>query len=126
MFALNIVTWNITGIMSGAAFLSNVLCEDNIDIFELWLLPDNVHFIDTLYYNHYNVCCYVQHSLSSRVIGKSGVLLFGKRNIKIRLHTFLLTVTIFVGYNSHLPNTFMFFRFISPVLTILTRNAMTI
>ena len=84
MIALNIVTWNITGIMPSAAYLSNILTEGNIDICgisEHWLLPDNVHFMDTLFndYNHYTVCCNVEHSLSSRVRGKGGVSIIWKK-----------------------------------------------
>ena len=64
VFGLNILTWNITGIMSSAAYLSEILPGGNIDICgisEHWLLPSNVHFMDTILrdYSHHTVTLFL-------------------------------------------------------------------
>ena len=58
---INLITWNVTGIMSSAAFLSQVLTEGDTDfcgLSEHWLLPHNVHLMDSLLtdYNHHSIC----------------------------------------------------------------------
>ncbi|KAH3754628.1 hypothetical protein DPMN_189308 [Dreissena polymorpha] len=78
VFGLNILTWNITGTMSSAAYLSEILPGGNIDICgisEHWLLPGNVHFMDTILrdHSHHTVCSHVDYSSSSGVIGRGGV-----------------------------------------------------
>ena len=44
---LNVLTWNVTGVMSTASYLCDILTDGNIDICgisEHWLLPNNLHF----------------------------------------------------------------------------------
>ena len=87
LIGLNIVTWNITGIMSSAAYLSNVLSDGNIDICgisEHWLLPCNVHFMDTILtdYNHFTICSNTEYTKSSRATGKGGVAIIWKKQVQ--------------------------------------------
>ena len=52
MNSLNLSTWNCTGIMSSAYYLSNLLSCYNIHICgisEHWLSIQNIHFIDSIH-----------------------------------------------------------------------------
>jgi len=45
--ALKVITWNVTGMMSSASYLCDILTQGEIDICgisEHWLLPSNKHF----------------------------------------------------------------------------------
>jgi len=82
LFGLNVVTWNLTGIMSSAMHLSEVLNEGNIDICGLsehWLSKSNVHFIDSVCadFNHVTVCS--NNGCRNRNIGKGGVSIMWRK-----------------------------------------------
>ena len=82
---LNIATWNATGIMSSASYLSELLDNNDIDvcgIAEHWLFNHDMHFLDCI--NNKFIC----HSIadpdlllpSNRRVGKGGIcILFNKR-----------------------------------------------
>jgi len=79
LLGINLITWNVTGIMSSAAFLSQVLTECDIDICGLsehWLLPHNVHFMDNLSTdsNHHTLKATI---LSANLYGEVALLLCG-------------------------------------------------
>jgi exonuclease III len=80
---INLLTWNITGIMSSAAYLSDILVQGGIDICgvsEHWLMTGNVHFMDSIHcdYRHYTVCD--KPGLQKVKTGRGGVtILWHKR-----------------------------------------------
>lgn len=82
---LNLLTWNVTGIMSSAACLCDVITGGDIDICgisEHWLCPHNLHFLDSIsgMYNYHAVC---DNDLTKRPhqrqIGKGGVAILWNR-----------------------------------------------
>ena len=59
--SLKVITWNVTGVMSSASYLCDILTQGEIDICgisEHWLLPSNKHFLGCLSsdYNDHAVC----------------------------------------------------------------------
>ena len=51
----NIMTWNVTGIMSSSSYLSDALNEHSIDfcgISEHWLYSKDLHFLDKINSNY--------------------------------------------------------------------------
>ena len=66
--------------MSSASYASNSLEERNLHflgIFEHWLYPQNLHFLDTInsHYTGFAVCDVVLKSISRRKVGKCRVAL---------------------------------------------------
>jgi len=48
---LRVITWNVTGLMSSASYLSDILTEGDIDVCGLsehWLTPNNLFFMDSI------------------------------------------------------------------------------
>ena len=73
---LHISSWNATGIMSSASYLSSFL-ERNDGISEHWLFNHNMHFLDSIN-SEYTGFGIADNSLlfnNSRNIGKGGVAL---------------------------------------------------
>ena len=86
MSCLNFGTWNATGIMSSASYVSHLLSSGNIQFFGLsehWLYKHNLHFISTLSseYNSIGVCDFDLNRPSSRKVGKGGVAIFWHRSL---------------------------------------------
>ena len=80
LLSMKVMTWNVTGLMSSSTYLCDTLLKNNIDvcgISEHFLMPQNVHFIDTLISDYkFTVTC--DNSLSpwsKRRVGKGGVAL---------------------------------------------------
>lgn len=79
------ITWNVSGIMSCAPHVSDILNEGCVDIFgiaEHWLSPHNIHFLDSIHplYNYHAICDSTLYT-KRHPIGKGGVCLFWKKTI---------------------------------------------
>ena len=75
MASLNFGSWNTTGIMACASYVSNLLEKKALHFFgfsEHWLYPLNLHFLDTIHrdYTGFAVCDKDLMSISHRVVGK--------------------------------------------------------
>ena len=84
MTNLNICTWNATGLMSSAYYISNLLDSENIDIFgisEHWLYSHDLHFLNSLHqdYNGFGCSDKSLSASSKRRVGKGGVALMWHR-----------------------------------------------
>ena len=87
---LNVITWNVRGIMSSAASLSQTLDVLNIDIAlitEHKLLPYMSYFMDSIHLNYYNhtLCDSSFDVYGSIRCGKAGVAILYKKNLKFSL-----------------------------------------
>lgn len=93
---LNICTWNATGIMSSATYLSNSLKYRNVDICgisEHWLYEKDLHFLNQIdnYYNSYAVSDNDLKLPGSRKVGKGVWPFCGiESTIKIFIHYLLM------------------------------------
>ena len=93
---LNICTWNATGIMSSATYLSNSLKYRNVDICgisEHWLYEKDLHFLNQIdnYYNSYAVSDNDLKLPGRRRVGKGGVaILWHRKHDKIFIHYILI------------------------------------
>ena len=78
---LNLSSWNATGIMSSASYLSSFLDHNGVHIIgisEHWLFNHNMHFIDSIN-SAYTGFGIADNSLllnNNRNIGKGGVSLY--------------------------------------------------
>ena len=75
---LKLCTWNVTGIMSSASYLCDLLTDGEIDICgisEHWLPLDNLFFIDTIIsdYDYFAVCDESVNLYGSQKMNKGGV-----------------------------------------------------
>lgn len=83
--AINIATWNSTGIISSASYLCDMLIKSDVDICgvsEHWLFKQNLHFLDCINsdYVSYAVSDPDLDTCSNRRVGKGGIaLLWHKR-----------------------------------------------
>ena len=79
---IQLITWNVTGLMSSASYLCELLSSGNIDVCGLaehWLMPHNSHFINCISteYSAHTVC---DKDLDYRSkIGKGGVAIMWKK-----------------------------------------------
>ncbi|WAR05698.1 hypothetical protein MAR_021067 [Mya arenaria] len=79
--SLNIVTWNITGLLSNVSYLSDLLNEGRIDIIgicEHWLYPHNMHFLND--YNFHAVCD-KDLNINRAAVGTGGVSLMWNKKL---------------------------------------------
>ena len=84
MASLNFRSWNATGIMSSASYVSNLLEKKALHFFgisEHWLYPQNLHFLDTIHrdYTGFGVCDNDLMSISRRKVGKGVAALLWHR-----------------------------------------------
>ena len=75
---LNLMTWNVTGIMSSSSYLVELLNNNAIDICgisEHWLYEKNLYFLESLdnNYKSYAVSDFDLKRPSNRKVGKGGV-----------------------------------------------------
>lgn len=83
--AINIATWNATGIIYSASYLCDMLIKSDVDICgvsEHWLFKQNLHFLDSINsdYVSYAVSDPDIDTCSNRRVGKGGIaLLWHKR-----------------------------------------------
>ena len=87
---MKFMTWNSSGIMSSASYLSSALKRFDIDICgvsEHWLYKKNLHFLDSIHksYMYAAVSDFDLERPSKRKVGKGGVALFWKRSIDKRV-----------------------------------------
>ena len=86
---INIMTWDVTSVLTGIPYLDFELKRNNIDICGLsehWLLPENAYLLNTFhgdYISHVVINRDVQTS-DSRRIGKKGV---GLLVLAVRIYT---------------------------------------
>ena len=78
LIVMNIMSWNVTGLMSSSSYLCDTLTKNNIDfcgISEHFLYPHNMHFIDTLSseYRSHCICDRDLMTPGNRRVGKGGV-----------------------------------------------------
>ena len=83
---MKFMTWNSSGIMSSASYLSSALKRFDIDICgvsEHWLYKKDLHFLDSIHrlYNYAAVSDFDLERPSKRKVGKGGVALLWKRSI---------------------------------------------
>lgn len=87
---LNIISWNITGVMSSASCLCDILTEGEIDICgisEHWLYPHNIHFLGSISsdFNYHAVCDSDLSTASNRKVGKGGAAILWHRSLDHRV-----------------------------------------
>jgi exonuclease III len=119
MMMLNVVTWNITGIMSSAGYLSDILDEGNIDICGLsehWLTQKNFHFMDSISseFMHYTVC-------DINNVRKCGVSIMWHRRYNNLISEVETDSDRIIGIQLEIGSSLFvyFFKFICHVVTIL-------
>ena len=82
---ITLCTWNVTGLMSSAYYLSNLLDSEVIDvcgISEHWLYQSELHFLNSIHsdYTGLGVCDSELNIYRGRIVGKGGVaLLWNKK-----------------------------------------------
>ena len=74
----NLMTWNVTGIISSSSYLVELLNNNAIDICgisEHWLYEKNLYFLESLdnNYKSYAVSDFDLKRASNRKVGKGGV-----------------------------------------------------
>ncbi len=87
---LNLLTWNVTGIMSSSSYLSDILLSYSIDICgiaEYWLYEHDHHFMDCI---NSQYTCYIKSDddlrlPSNRRVGKGGVALCLNKRLHNRI-----------------------------------------
>ena len=78
---LNIATWNATGVMSSASYVSDLLMKENVYILGLsehyWLYQHNLHFLQAINssYNCFGICDHDLDIPSNRKVGRRGNLM---------------------------------------------------
>ena len=84
MCALSLATWNATGLMSGASYVSHLLGRHQLQILGLsehWLNSSNLHFVSSIHkdYLAYGVIDNDLRTPGCRTIGKGGVAIMWHR-----------------------------------------------
>lgn len=87
MVTFNICTWNCTGLMSSAFYLSKMLQKENIDICgvsEHWLSAHNIGFLDSVDPS-YNNMGKIENGYLKQHNSRGGVALLWKRDLNDRI-----------------------------------------
>ncbi len=84
---LNIASWNVAGVMSGASYLSDILDKRNLDICgisEHWRFEHDLQFLDSINnkYSSYSVADPDLMIPSHRRVGKGGIGILWHRRLK--------------------------------------------
>ena len=132
---LHLSSWNATGIMSSASYLSSFLDRNEVHIIgisEHWLFNHNMHFLDSIN-SEYTGFGIADNSLlfnNCRNTGKGGVaLLWHKSMSTCILLLSTLTVTASAGYN--LPGAmyvlilYKYMHLVAIMLCIVLRSLLT-
>ena len=83
---LNIATWNATGIMSSASYVSDLIMKENVHILGLsehWLYQHNLHFLQAINsnYNCFGICDHDLDIPNNRKVGKGGLAILWHRSL---------------------------------------------
>jgi len=84
---IDVITWNVTGVMSSSSYLCDVITEGKIDICgisEHWLYPHNMFFLDCISsdYNCHGVCDKdLYWTNERRKVGKGGVCIMWRKQL---------------------------------------------
>ncbi len=127
---LNFATWNATGIMSSASYLSDFLTDHRIDICgvsEHWLYEHDLHFLNRINSQ------YMTHAVadpdlflpSHRRVGKGGLCIFWHKRWCNNIQCLELNSKICSRYRTFWQLqavTFTYFKYISRVKTIIWRH----
>ena len=111
---LQFLTWNVTGIMSTASQLCDVMEGGNIDIVgisEHWLTPSNQHFLGSLSSDYeYTAVCDDNNEKGSRgKLGKGGVSIMWHKRLTDRVQPLDIDDHRVIGIKLQLsPNNVMF------------------
>jgi len=113
---LNFLTWNVTGVMSTASYLCDILTDGNIDICgisEHWLLPNNLHFLGCISsdYRYHAVCDKdVNVYNCKRKVGEGGVSILWHQKYDDCIVPLNIDSDRIVGIQfEHNPRQFMYF-----------------
>lgn len=81
--SLNLLTWNVTGVMSSASYLSDILGDGDINvcgISEHWLTVDNMYFLDSIH-SRYDYVGTVSKGIGQRGHGQGGVAIMWHKRL---------------------------------------------
>ena len=86
MSTIHVCSWNATGLMSSALYLSDLLDSEIIDICgisEHWLYPTDLHFLNSINpnYTSLGICDSDLNVYRNRSVGKGGVALLWKKKL---------------------------------------------
>ena len=142
MCALSFATWNATGLMSGASYVSHLLGRHQLQILGLsehWLNSSNLHFLSSIHkdYLAYGVIDKDLRTLGCRTIGKGGVAIMWHRSLnscvtpldidsdricgiqyKLSANMYIYVLQVYVPCSSH--SIFIYWDFIDYLQTIIS------
>ena len=111
---MKFMTWNATGIMSSASYLSKALKSFDVDvcgISEHWLYKKDLHFLESIHksYNYSAVSDFDLERPSRRKVGKGGVALLWKCSIDSRISVLNIDDDRMIGLQYQISeNTFIY------------------
>jgi hypothetical protein len=111
---VNISTWNCTGVMSSASYLSDLLQNHSIDICgmsEHWLFEHDLQFIYCInsHYTSYSIADPDLQYPSSRRVGKGGLGIMWHKRLTNRISPLYLSSRYVIGIESMIgPGCYMY------------------
>ena len=111
---MKFMTWNATGIMSSASYLSKALKSFDVDvcgIYEHWLYKKDLHFLESIHksYNYSAMSDFDLERPSRRKVGKGGVALLWKCSIDSRISALNIDDDRMIGLQYQISeNTFIY------------------